>query len=218
MMGAAMPPVPEMPSLPITAIVPAAGASRRMGEPKLLLPFGRSTVIGSTLAALLEGGAGRVCVVVRLDDEALREVLEGVPGVLLAVNPEPERGMLSSILAGLEALGGPPALTSGKALLVCPADLPALARETVAAAIAGVRSPEAGLAVPVHRSGKRGHPLAIAAGLVAELPGLDPAVGLRQLLDRRPAEVLEVPVDDPGCVRDVDTPDDYRRLTGSRDA
>lgn len=211
---------------PVAAIVPAAGASRRMGEPKLLLPFhgpaGGETVIGSTLAALFGGGAGRVCVVTRPDDSRLRERLAHLPGVLLAVNPEPERGMLSSILSGLDALGGPAALAERQEIvLVSPADLPALSPGTVAAVAAAVasRSEGAALAVPVHRTGKRGHPLAVAPGLVHELPGLDPSVGLRQLLDRHSGPeggaLVEVPVDDPGCVRDVDTPEDYRRLVSA---
>jgi molybdenum cofactor cytidylyltransferase len=205
------------------AIVPAAGASRRMGEPKLLLPFGpagETTVIGATLSALLAGGAGRACVVTRPDDEELRRRLRDLPGVVLAVNREPERGMLSSILAGLAALGGPEALRArGEALLVSPADLPALSAGTVAAVIAALEA-GAGLAVPVHRRGdsrrsrwKRGHPLGIAPPRIAELPGLDPEVGLRQLVDRAaPGAIVEVPVDDPGCVHDVDTPEDYQRL------
>lgn len=212
--------MPEIRPTRVAAIVPAAGASRRMGAPKLLLPYrgpaGGETVIGSTLAALFGGGAGRVCVVTRPDDESLREPLRHLPGVLLAVNPEPERGMLSSILAGLDALGGPSALAAREeVLLVTPGDLPALSAATVAAVVAASRS-GAALVVPVHRSGKRGHPLAIAPRRVHDLPGLDPAIGLRQLLDRRcgPEEddLREVPVDDPGCVRDIDTPEDYRRL------
>lgn len=213
-----------MPSPSVTAIVPAAGASRRMGEPKLLLPFrgpaGGDTVIGSTLTALLEGGAGRACIVTRPDDQDLVDRLRGRSGVVLAVNPEPERGMLSSILAGLAALGGPEALRErGEALLVSPGDLPALSARTVAAVIAalggsaGGSEKGAGLAVPIHR-GRRGHPLAIAPGLAVELPHLDLSVGLRQLLERHRQEVVEVPVDHPGCVRDVDTPEDYRRLKG----
>jgi molybdenum cofactor cytidylyltransferase len=205
---------------PVTAIVPAAGVSRRMGEPKLLLPFGGSTVVEETVAALYAGGAARIAVVTRPDDAALRERLRDLAGVLTAVNPEPERGMLSSILAGLEALGGPgPLAAAGAVLLVCPADLPALSAETVAAVVASLVPGESGLAVPIHRrsersEARRGHPLAIAPRLLPELATLDPAVGLRQLLTRRSEELTEVPVDDPGCVHDVDTPDDYLRLTG----
>jgi CTP:molybdopterin cytidylyltransferase MocA len=56
--------------------------------------------------------------------------------------------------------------------------------------------------------------LAIGQALLREVPGLDLGAGLRQLLERHPREVAEVAVDDPGCLRDVDTPEDYRALTG----
>lgn len=227
------------------AVVPAAGRSRRMGRPKLLLPFGEGTVLGATLAALAGGGARRIAVVARPDDPRLAGWLAGPAGeelaqrlrggrapgagghpeLVVAFNPDPERGMLSSVLAGLDALagrsgpeGGPPEgapLRPEEPLLVCPADLPALSPETVAAVLAALAAPGAGtrpgLGVPVH-GGRRGHPLAVAPGLVPEIPGLDPAVGLRQLLDRHPHEVAEVPVDDPGAVRDLDTPEDYETL------
>ena len=221
---------------PAAAIVPAAGRSRRMGRPKLLLPVGGTggaggTVIGATLAALAAGGAGRIATVIRPGDRPLRAWLRGQaaaeiarrtgraagtgPELVAVVNPHPERGMLSSIVIGLEALGGPsgPGSSPPEPLLVCPADLPELAPATVAAVLARLAATDAGLAVPVH-AGRRGHPLAIAAGLAAEIPGLDPAVGLRQLLERHPDRLAEVPVADPGCVRDLDTEEDYRRLRG----
>ena len=213
-----------------TAIVPAAGRSRRMGRPKLLLPLGGGTVLGATLAALAAGGAGRLVVVRRPDDRALADWLGGeaageigrraglavdaVPPLLAAVNPSPERGMLSSILAGLDSLG---ASAGEGALLVCPGDLPALSAGTVAAVLAALERSGTALPVPVH-GGRRGHPLAIAPRRVPEIPTLDLDVGLRQLLDRHPDEILEVPVDDPGCVRDVDTPEDYEDLRSLSEA
>jgi len=196
------------------AIVPAAGASRRMGRPKALLPFGGTSVLGAVAAALAGGGAGETVVVVGPGDAALDRHAAGL-GLRRAVNPDPSRGMLSSVLAGLEALGGGASVARrGAPLLVCPADLPALSAATVRAVLDRLES-GAALAVPVHR-GRRGHPLGIAARLAPEIEALDPAVGLRQLLDRRRDEVAEVPVDDPGAVDDADTPDDYRRLLGRR--
>jgi hypothetical protein len=59
-------------------------------------------------------------------------------------------------------------------------------------------------------AGGRGH----APELVAEIDTLDPAVGLKQLRDRYAAATLWIEVDDPGAVEDVDTPEDYRQLTG----
>jgi molybdenum cofactor cytidylyltransferase len=211
------------------AIVLAAGASRRMGRPKLLLPYGGTTLLGSLLTAIRNGGASPIVVVAAGDDAALAAWCGAAaagggacPGLRLASNAEPERGMLSSVLAGIAALGGATAL-GGKAaalrgagaapLLITPGDLPALRAATVAALIARQRAAGARLAVPVH-AGRRGHPLAVAATLVPEIERLDPGRGLRQLLDLYAGELLAVEVDDPGCVSDVDTPGDYARLRG----
>jgi molybdenum cofactor cytidylyltransferase len=169
-----------------------------MGRPKLLLPFRGDTVIGSLVAALREGGVGRIVVVRAAADAALAAWCRGA-GVGSAVNPQPERGMLTSIHAGLAALGGAPALREER-LLVSPADLPLLTAGTVAELL----RVQATLAVPTYR-GRRGHPLLVAGPLIAEIELLDPTVGLRQLLERCAAEAREIPVEDPGVVLDVDT-------------
>jgi len=213
------------------AVVPAAGASRRMGRPKLLLPVeGGETVVGATVRPLVEGGADRICLVIgpleggRGDRDA-RRLRDWALGrdLTVAVNPDPERGMLSSILEGIAALGGAETLAAaGQILLVTPADLPGLRPSTVRAVLRALsRDPARDrerkapvLAVPVVTQGtraRRGHPLAIAPRLLPEVAGLDlhAAGGLRQLLDRHPDEILEVEVDDPGCIHDVDTPEEY---------
>jgi molybdenum cofactor cytidylyltransferase len=194
------------------AIIPAAGASRRMGRPKLLLPYGETTIVGSLASALRAGGASPVVLVAASGDTELQQWARGF-GAVVAVNPDPERGMLSSILEGLAALGGADRLAErGEVVLVAPADLPALRPGTVAELLWRRAAAGAPLAVPTFQ-GRRGHPLAIAPELLAEIPTLDLSVGLKQLLERHAAAVLEVPVDDPGAVRDVDTPEDYEGLS-----
>jgi molybdenum cofactor cytidylyltransferase len=169
-----------------TALLPAAGASRRMGRPKLFLPYQGGTIVGSLVASLRAAGVERIVLVIAPGDEELRAWAEA-SGLIVAVNPEPERGMLSTIQEGLAALG-----PVSETLLISPADLPA--------------------ALPVWR-GRHGHPLAIAPELIPEIAGLDPAIGLRQLRDRHAAATLWIDVDDPGAVQDVDTPQDYEALT-----
>lgn len=203
------------------AIVPAAGASRRMGRPKLLLPYGDGTVLGSLLGALRGAGVSPIVVVAAAADAELRAwcaaaiaaaAATDAAGLTVALNAAPEHGMLSSILAGLAALGGAATLAGGRAtLLVCPGDLPALRPQTVVELLRRRDAVGAGLAVPVHR-GRRGHPLAVAPALVPEIESLDPARGLRQLLDLHSEDLLTVEVEDPGCVADLDTPADYERL------
>ena len=88
-----------------SAIVPAAGSSSRMGRPKLLLPYRDTTVAGALLATLRRAGVERIVLVAAAADAALQAWARDA-GVTVAVNEQPERGMLSSILAGLDALGG----------------------------------------------------------------------------------------------------------------
>ena len=124
--------------------------------------------------------------------------------------------MLSSILAGLDALGGAAAIeASGQPLLVTPADLPAIEPSTIRDLIAALERSGAALAVPSYR-GKRGHPLAIAARVVRDVGALDAAIGLRQLLDRH--RVMELAVEDPAVIADVDTPADYESLLARPDS
>jgi molybdenum cofactor cytidylyltransferase len=188
-----------------------------MGQPKLLLPFGTSTVVGATVAALRGGGATTLVLVTAPGDEPLA-AWGRQAGLQVTANPEPERGMLRSLWAGIEALGGAAAVAArGEPLLVCPADLPRLRASTVAALLAEL-VPPALLVVP--RCGRqRGHPLVVAAAAAPAILELDCDVGLRQLRLRLQSAgaTVEVEVADPGTVLDVDTPEDYRALADFAD-
>jgi molybdenum cofactor cytidylyltransferase len=192
-----------------TALLPAAGASRRMGRPKLLLPYRDSTIVGSLVASLRAARVETILLVTAPCDEALR-AWAATAGLLTAVNPDPERGMLSTIQEGLSRL--PPA--RGETLLISPADLPAVRAETIAEVVRRREAARAPLALPVWQ-GRHGHPLVIAPELIPEIEALDPASssGLRRLRDRHAAATLWVEVDDPGVVQDVDTPEDYAMLS-----
>lgn len=200
--------MPDSPLETVAAVVPAAGRSRRMGRPKLSLPWGESTILGALLGTLGRGGVDPIVVVVRPDDGPTTEEARG-EGARVAVNPDPERGMLSSIQAGLRDLAS--SLDPWPVpILVTPADLPAVSLETVRKLVALSGAPGE-MAVPVFE-GQRGHPLQIGRELVSEVFDLDDSVGLRQLLERHPEGLREIPVEDPGVLGDVDTPGDYDRL------
>ncbi len=194
------------------AIVPAAGRSRRMGRPKPLLPFRETTFVAALVDGLVAAGVRAVAVVTAPGDRAIAAWAAAAAAVVPAVNPEPGRGMLSSVQAGLEALGGAAALAGGgEALVVCPVDVPAVRPETVRSLLERLRAGDVLLAVPVHE-GRRGHPLVVAPAAIAEIPALDPGVGLRQLLARHPDETAELAVGDPGTVANVNAPGDLRAL------
>jgi len=194
------------------ALLPAAGASRRMGRPKLLLPYRGGTLVGSLVDTLRAAGVDRILLVTAPDDQDLQAWAEGA-GVETAVNPHPERGMLSTLQAGVAALGGVAGM-SAEILLVTPADLPRIRPETISLLLRRMLETGAPLGLPVYQ-GKNGHPLAIAPPLIPEIGSLDPAVGLKQLRDRHAASVLWLPVEDAGVIADVDTPEDYEQALTS---
>jgi molybdenum cofactor cytidylyltransferase len=207
--------VPDlMASTTTVAILPAAGESRRMGRAKLLLPFKGGPLVAGVVNALLGGGVDEIVLVTSPGDEELRGWARWA-GLASAVNPDPSRGMLSSIREGIAVLGGAAELARREAiLLVSPADLPNLRAATVAGLLRRMRESGAPIAEPVFH-GRRGHPLAIAPALIPEIDMLDPNVGLKQLRDRHAADLLEIEVEDAGVAQDVDTPEDYERAADS---
>jgi len=184
------------------AVVPAAGASRRMGREKVLLPFGASTILETVLGKLHEAGVRRTVVVLRQDLPEAAAAAERA-GAEVVINPAPEEEMLVSILLGVERLG-----TSVDALFVWPADNPAVEAATLRrlAADAG-----RGVAlIPVHE-GRRGHPALVGADLAAQIQHIPPDSGLRRLWRERADAVREIAVDDPGILENLDDPAAYDR-------
>ena len=185
----------------IAAVVLAAGASARMGEPKALLerPDGRRYV-EAIAATGREAGCDEIVVVLGPPHgERIRAALP--PAAKVAWNPDPARGMLSSVQVGIAALSH--AVT---AALIWPVDIPFVAAATVRTLVMHAGT----IVVPVHNN-RGGHPLFVARACFAEIAALDPARGLKALLDAHRAEVVRLPVDDPGVLVDVDTPEDYAR-------
>ena len=189
----------------LSAVVPAAGRASRFGGRKLLADIAGAPLLQRTLESLLRAGVARVILVVR-DGNAF----EGVPAlhdprVSTVVNPDPERGMFSSIQAGLAA-------TAGDApVLVIPGDMPFVAAATVAAVAAHAMT-TGRVVIPVHE-GRRGHPIALPARLRDGLLALDPTTTLKAALADLDAGVtpLLLTVADAGILRDVDTPADLGR-------
>src|SRR4029453_5388452 len=120
--------------LPVSAAIPgivlAAGASRRMGRPKALLPLGASGLPFVRVICDMLTAAGVSPIVVVTRAELLESLAGGLPDTKLAVNRDPERGQLSSLLAGLDLLGAPPAA------MMTLVDLPLVQAGTVAALLA----------------------------------------------------------------------------------
>jgi molybdenum cofactor cytidylyltransferase len=188
----------------IWAVVLAAGKSVRMGSPKMLLPFGRKTLIENIVAGVMKFPVDGILVVLGARRGELELLLRPYP-VKPVFNPDFERGMLSSIQRGLEELP-----SEARAVLVVLGDQPWTPASVVARLVSGFERSGKGIVLPIHR-GRRGHPVLINLKFRREIMALDPAVGLRQLLLQHPDDVLEVPVRTPSVLRDIDSPEDFRK-------
>jgi molybdenum cofactor cytidylyltransferase len=190
-------------------ILPAAGRSRRMGEPKLLLPWGSyRTMLEATLASWQATRVDEIVVVTHPDDNSLQRIVREV-GATLVVPATPPPEMKVSIRAGLDWLAANRRPCSEDVWFLSPADMPHLAPEIVV--LLGTRHgehPEA-IIVPCH-AGRRGHPVLFPWRLAAAVAQLGPDEGVNGLLQRH--QVVEVLVPDEQILEDVDTPEDYRRL------
>lgn len=186
------------------AIILAAGASRRMGQPKALLAYRGETFLDNLIGvfesvcqvvivvtghhgAAIEGGARRRAVFVR--------------------NPDPDRGQLSSLQCGLEAL---PEDTD--AFFFTPVDQPGIAPDTLHRLIAG--SSGALLTIPRYE-GKNGHPALCGARLIAEFLSLPATARTHDVVHRHLAETRYVVANDPAVIRGANTPEEYRKLVGA---
>jgi molybdenum cofactor cytidylyltransferase len=191
----------------VSAILLAAGRSRRMGAFKPLLPFGGGTVVESCVESLRGAGAAEVVVVVGHRAEELRAALGGRAGVVrFAVNDEAGSEMGASIARGVEAVG-----RGAEAVLVALVDHPAVPPAEVGRLIEARGRTGARLVVP-EWEGRGGHPVLIDLSLREELLTLDAARGLRALFDAHRPEVLRVPAGSPYVTRDMDTWDEYLAL------
>ena len=190
------------------AIIPAAGHSRRMGQPKLLLEFGGQSVLSRVVQTLLGAGLSRCIVVVRPGDLALAHAAElaGAEVVMPVVAPI---DMRQSVECGLrQGLLTTPAYDGW---VLVPADHPTLNPAVIRELITAWQASPTRIAVPVFE-GRRGHPTIFPWGLVPEILALPPNCGLNQLLRSQPERVLEVSVSDRRVLDDLDTPEDWKRL------
>ncbi|MFO0959783.1 MAG: nucleotidyltransferase family protein [Isosphaeraceae bacterium] len=198
----------------LPALIPAAGRSRRMGRPKLILPLadGRS-VIESVIRALRGGGANPIFLVVPPADEpgsAELARIGGEAGAVVIVCPEATSDMKETVLVGLSYLE-----SSAPGILLVPGDSPGITAEVVDRVRWAFLEDPATVVIPTH-DGKRGHPVALPRSLCGRIAALPPDRGINVLI-RDPASVVrELPIPEPGISEDLDTPDDYRRWLAGR--
>lgn len=186
----------------VSVILLAAGESKRMGKPKLLLPFGKGTVLGQTIDNLLSSKVGEVIVVVGYKAQGMIKAIANRP-VKVVVNPFYHQGMSTSIVTGLNLVDN-----KAQRLMIALADQPLINNKTFNRLIEESLGADKGIIVPIYR-GKRGNPIIFSTKYKEELLSLKGDVGGRQIIKQHPDDILEVATDSESINIDIDTMGNY---------
>jgi molybdenum cofactor cytidylyltransferase len=188
----------------VGAVLLAAGQSRRMGRPKLLLPWQGTSVLGRLLAQWRIAGAAQLAVVCAAADQALQAELDrlGFPAAARIFNPAPQRGMFSSIQCAARWPAWPPALTHFAIVL---GDQPHLRQTTLRAILRFSAAHPRRVCQPA-RAGRPRHPVLLPKAVFLHL-GRSKAANLSAFLG--PCRAATCELEDPGLDLDIDSPADY---------
>jgi molybdenum cofactor cytidylyltransferase len=185
-------------------VILAAGFSSRMKQLKPLLPLGDATVTDVAVSTFQNLGVEVFLVV----GNRKEEVISGINscGITIISNPDFEKGMLSSIQAGIKELQ-----KEYQGFFILPVDIPLVEAATIKKIMdAGIAHPQS-IIYPAF-TGKRGHPPLIPSGLVPEILAWKQDGGLKAYLKSKEKFAINIPVEDSFILFDIDTPEDYKKL------
>ncbi len=199
----------------VAVIILAAGDSTRMGRPKALLadPDGRPFV-ARLVRTFARSGCPTIVVVTGRDHAAIAAALaaDHLPVDPVVVNnPEASRGQLSSLWIGLEAAQAPDV----EAALVTLVDVPLVSPSTIRRVVDTWRHSRAPIVRPAIGD-RHGHPVLFDRSVFEELRRAPLAEGAKAVVRAHADRVVNVPVEDEGCLVDVDTPDEYEAMKRGR--
>jgi len=189
----------------MSALLLAAGEAKRMGRPKLLLPLRDRTIFEVSLGNLVRSRVDEVIVVLGHRADGFLPLIRGKK-VKAVINPHHSQGMSTSVRRGLDAVA-----SESQGLMIALADQPFIPPEVIDRLIEAFQGTSKGIVVPTFQ-GRRGHPVIFHRRYMEELRSLSGDQGGRELLHRNPEDLLEVEVDCPGVITDIDTLEDYWRL------
>lgn len=176
-----------------------------MGRPKLLLPWGKGTVLEAALENLLGAPVLEVIVVLGPRASEIAPLMAKGERVKVVLNQAFASGMASSIRKGLEALD-----PRAEGIMIALGDMPFIPPEVIRRLVEAFRTSDCSIVVPTFR-GRRGHPVVFDRRYEAELRRLQGDEGGRAIVASHLEEVLEVELDCPGVLQDIDTLQEYFR-------
>ncbi len=188
----------------IWTIILAAGESKRMARPKLLLPFGEKTIIETVLDNAASSKANYTLLVLGGFREKIKQKAKGFPAITI-FNPDYKQGMLSSVQQGFRSLP-----EGAQAAVVLLGDQPAISHTVIDKVIDAYSQTTKGIVLPTYKK-KRGHPVLFDMKYKSDIAALSPNVGLKGIAYGHPSDVFEVQVTTSSILRDIDDIEDYKR-------
>jgi len=193
------------------ALIPAAGKSRRMGRPKITLPLGERTVLEHVISALQKAGIEHILVVLGAHVAHMSDLLHRA-GARVLVPAEETHTMRATVEQGLTWLENRFHPKPSDSWFLVPADYPILEPAIVRKLVRKRQSNRHySIFIPTYE-GRRGHPALIGWKHVPLIRSSPSDIGLNVYLQRHKKKTLEVPVDSPTILWDLDTPEDYQRI------
>jgi molybdenum cofactor cytidylyltransferase len=192
----------------LAAVILSAGASSRMGRPKALLPYREGTFLEHLIRVTRHPRIGVTRIVLGAGAEAIQSAAKLDPS-LVVLNPDWEKGQLSSICAGVRSLIG----IDTDGMVLCPVDHPLVSAGLVSELVERFYGEGKAVVVPTYK-GRRGHPAIFSSALYAELLAAPVDKGARAVVWAHAGEVLEVPTDEEGVVLNLNDPEMLKRALG----
>jgi molybdenum cofactor cytidylyltransferase len=186
----------------VSAILLAAGQSKRIGRPKLLLPFDDGIILKRTIDNLLRSKVDEVIVVLGYRAQEVKKLVADRP-VKTIFNPDYPRGMSTSLITGLKLVNN-----KAERIMVALADQPLIGKEIYNRLVEASLNCDTGIIAPTYQA-KRGNPIIFSTKYRGELLALEGDVGGQEILKRHPNDILEVAVNSGSINMDIDTEADY---------
>lgn len=187
----------------ISAIILAAGQSKRMGQSKMILPWENTTVLGKVLETIKQAGLGDILVVTGGERAQVETIVaEYKVRTVRNENFESEE-MIASIQLGLGEQNAESA-----AVLICLGDQPQVEESNVRSICEAFQKNNSIIVVPSYQN-RRGHPWLIGKELWNEVLGMRPPQSMRDFLHKYNNDILYVETKTPSILQDLDTPEDY---------
>jgi molybdenum cofactor cytidylyltransferase len=189
----------------ISGIILAGGQSSRIGQPKALLSIGPETFSECIANKMKRAGVDQVYLITGVDDQKIKDALKDKIPAEIIFNERSKGGQISSLKAGIRCIS-----PESDGVLVWPVDLPLIKVQTVSKILKSFQSNQKAIVIPTHKE-RRGHPIVIGRELMTDLLRLPSEHTTRDFLASHATNVLEIDLDDPAILIDIDTPEDYAK-------